>query len=86
MIGDDELADELRLNRELLRDVLRAPEPRHLGAFPMEGSIDARRLEGFRRAGMEYVIFPNFSPKKTRYAFEGLPAGADPVLRRVHHR
>ena len=43
MIGDGELADELRLNRELLRDVLRAPEPRHLGAFPMEGSIDARR-------------------------------------------
>ncbi len=79
MIGDGELADELRLNRELLRDVLRAPEPRHLGAFPMEGSIDARRLEGFRRAGMEYVIFPNLSPKKARYAFEGLPAGADPV-------
>ncbi|TAK56208.1 MAG: glycoside hydrolase [Dehalococcoidia bacterium] len=79
MIGDDELADELRLNRELLRDVLRAPEPRHLGAFPMEGSIDARRLEGFRRAGMEYVIFPNLSPKKARYAFDGLPEGADPV-------
>jgi hypothetical protein len=79
MLTDAELADELRLNREFLRDVLGAPEPRHAGAFPMEGSIDARKLAGFRRAGMEYVVFPNISPKKMRYQFEGLPDGADPV-------
>ena len=79
MLTDAELADELRLNREFLRDVLGAPEPRHAGAFPMEGSIDARKLAGFRRAGMEYVVFPNISPKKMRYRFEGLPEGADPV-------
>ena len=79
MLGDDELADELRLNREFLRDVLRAPAPRHAGAFPMEGSIDAHRLAGFRRAGMDYVIFPNLSPSKARYAFDGLAAGADPA-------
>jgi hypothetical protein len=80
MLTDGELADELRLNREFLRDVMRAPAPRHAGAFPMEGSIDAHKLAGFRRAGMEYVIFPNFSPKKARYAFDGLPAGVDPVF------
>jgi hypothetical protein len=79
MVGDAELADELRLNREFLRDVLRAPAPRHVGAFPMEGSIDAHRLAGFRRAGMEYVIFPNLSPAKARYAFDGLADGADPA-------
>ncbi len=79
MLTDAELADELRLNREFLRDVLGAPEPRHAGAFPMEGSIDARKLAGFRRAGMEYVVFPNISPKKMRYQFEGLPDGVDPV-------
>lgn len=79
MLTDAELADELRLNREFLRDVMGAPEPRHHGAFPMEGSIDARKLAGFRAAGMEYVIFPNFSERKTRYAFDGLPPGTDPV-------
>lgn len=79
MLTDAELADELRLNREFLRDIAGAPEPRHPGAFPMEGSIDARKLAGFRAAGMEYVIFPNFDEHKTRFAFEGLPEGVDPV-------
>jgi hypothetical protein len=79
MLTDDELTDELRMNREFLRDVVGAPEPRHAGAFPMEGSIDAHKLAGFTRAGMEYVIFPNLSERKARYRFEGLPEGADPV-------
>ena len=79
MLSDAELADELRLNREFLRDVLRAPAPRHPGAFPMEGSIDAHKLAGFNRAGMEYVIFPNFSPAKAHYEFDGVAAGADPA-------
>ncbi|MEX2247181.1 MAG: hypothetical protein WEC75_10890 [Dehalococcoidia bacterium] len=70
MITDEELADELRLNREFLRDVVGAPEPRHPGAFPMEGSIDAQKLAGFRRAGMEWVVFPNLSAEKMRYRFE----------------
>ncbi len=79
MLSDTELADELRLNREFLRDVMRAPEPRHLGAFPMEGSIDAQKLDGFRQAGMEFVIFPNLSPMKARYEFDGLAPAADPT-------
>ncbi len=80
MIGDTELADDLRLNHEYLRDVLGAPEPRHRGAFPMEGSIDARKLGGFRRAGMEYVIFPQLSGATARYSFDGasVPDGDDP--------
>jgi hypothetical protein len=80
MLNDDELADELRLNREFLGDVLGAPQPRHLGAFPMEGSIDAHKLAGFKRAGMEYVIFPNLSERKARYEFSDLD-GQDPVYR-----
>lgn len=80
MIGDTELADELRLNHEYLRDVLGAPEPRHRGAFPMEGSIDARKLAGFRAARMEYVIFPQLSGATARYSFDGAsaPDGDDP--------
>ncbi len=80
MLGDGELADELRLNREYLRDVVGAPEPRHAGAFPMEGSIDARKLAGFAQAGIEYVIFPQLSGATTRYSFDGAPApdGDDP--------
>jgi hypothetical protein len=67
----DELADELRLNQEYLHDVLGAPQPRYRGAFPMEGSIDARKQEAFVRAGVQYVIFPNLSPRKARYEIEG---------------
>lgn len=80
MLSDGELADELRLNREYLRDVVGAPEPRHAGAFPMEGSIDAHKLAGFRQAGMEYVIFPQLSGATTRYSIDGAPApdGDDP--------
>jgi hypothetical protein len=80
MLSDAELADELRLNREYLRDVVGAPEPRHAGAFPMEGSIDARKLAGFGQAGIEYVIFPQLSGATARYSFDGAPApdGDDP--------
>jgi len=79
MLTDAELADELRLNREFLHDVLGVPRPRRPGAFPMEGSIDARKLAGFRAAGMEYVVFPNISPAKMRYDVDGLEPGADPT-------
>lgn len=79
-LTDAELADELRLNREYLRNVVGAPDPRHPGAFPMEGSIDAHKLAGFRAAGMEYVIFPQLSGALARYSFDGAPApdGGDP--------
>ena len=65
MLGDHELADELRLNQEYVHDVMGAPRPRHAGAFPMEGSIDAHKLAGFRRAGIEFVVFPQLSPSFT---------------------
>jgi hypothetical protein len=80
MLSDAELADELRLNREYVHEVLGAPAPRHPGAFPMEGSIDARRLGGFQQAGMEYVIFPQLSGATTRYSFDGAtpPDSDDP--------
>jgi len=67
----DELADELRLNQEFLHDVMGAPRPKYRGAFPMEGSVDAHKLAAFRRAGIEYLVFPNLSPRKARYEFEG---------------
>ena len=71
----EELADELRLNQEFLHDVMGVPLPRHRGAFPMEGSIEARKLEAFRRAGVEYIIFPHLSPRKAHYRLDG---GGDP--------
>lgn len=72
----DELADELRLNQEFLHDIMGAPRPRYRGAFPMEGSIDARMQQAFLRAGIEYLIFPNLSPRKAHYALDG--AGEPP--------
>ena len=70
LLDVDELADELRLNQEFLHDVMGAPRPRYRGAFPMEGSIDARMQEAFVRAGIQYLIFPNLSPRKARYEIE----------------
>lgn len=67
----DEIADELRLNQEFLHDVMGAPSPKYRGAFPMEGSIDAHKLEAFARAGIDYIVFPNLSPRKAHYRFEG---------------
>jgi len=71
LLSVDELADELRLNQEFLHDVLGAPQPRYRGAFPMEGSIDARMQEAFVRTGIQYLIFPNLSPRKARYEIDG---------------
>lgn len=71
LLNVDELADELRLNQEFIHDVMGAPRPKYRGAFPMEGSIDARMQEAFVRAGIEYLIFPNLSPRKARYRFDG---------------
>lgn len=66
----DELADEIRLNKEFIHDVMAAPQPRYRGAFPMEGSIDARKVEAFARNDIDYVVFPNLSPRKARYRFD----------------
>jgi hypothetical protein len=71
LLNIDEISDELRLNQEFVHDVMGAPRPRYRGAFPMEGSIDAHKLEAFTRAGIDYVVFPNLSPRKARYEFEG---------------
>ena len=66
----DELADELRLNQEFLHDAMHVPQPKYKGAFPMEGSVDARKLEAFSRAGITYLVFPNLSPRKAHYRFD----------------
>ncbi len=70
LLNVDELADELRLNQEFVHDIMGAPLPRHRGAFPMEGSVDARKLEAFARAGIDYLVFPNLSPRKAHYRFD----------------
>ena len=67
----EELADELRLNQEFIHDVLGAPLPTYRGAFPMEGSVDAHKLEAFRQADIDYLVFPHLSPRKARYEIEG---------------
>jgi alpha-amylase/alpha-mannosidase (GH57 family) len=64
LLSSDEIADELRLNVELLHNVMGVPEPRHRGAFPTEGSVDAAKLVAYKDSGMEYIVFPNLSDRK----------------------
>jgi hypothetical protein len=47
------------------------PEPRHRGAFPTEGSVDAAKLAAYKNSGIEYVIFPNLSDRKTHFTVDG---------------
>jgi hypothetical protein len=71
LVTSDEIADELRLNMELLHKVMGIPEPRHRGAFPIEGSVDASKLPAYKDSGMEYVIFPHLGDHKARFAMDG---------------
>ncbi len=71
LLTSDEIADELRLNMELLHKVMGIPEPRHRGAFPTEGSVDAAKLAAYKDSGMEYIVFPHLSDRKTHFAVDG---------------
>jgi hypothetical protein len=71
LVNPDEIADELRLNMELLHKVMGIPEPRHRGAFPTEGSVDASKLAAYKDSGMEYIMFPHLNDHKARFAVDG---------------
>lgn len=62
LLRSEELADEIRLNRELLHDVIGAPRPRRAGLFFTECSIEARHLAEVEKCGIEYVIAPEIVP------------------------
>jgi len=71
LLAPDEVADELRLNAELLHKVMGIPEPKHRGVFPTECSVDASQLEAYKDSGMEFVIFPHLNRQKVFYKVEG---------------
>jgi hypothetical protein len=71
LLTSDEIADELRLNAELLHNVMGVPKPRHRGAFPTEGSVDAAKLVPYKDSGMEYIVFPHLSDRKAHFIMDG---------------
>jgi len=71
LLTSDEIADELRLNVELLHDVIGVPEPRHRGVFPTEGSVDAAKLAAYKDSGMDYIVFPHLSDRKVHFIVDG---------------
>jgi len=71
LLTSDEIADELRLNIELLHNVMGVSEPRHRGVFPTEGSVDAAKLVAYKDSGMEYIVFPHLSNHKTHLIVDG---------------
>jgi len=70
LLTSDEIADELRLNVELLHNVMGVPEPRHRGAFPTEGSVDTAKLAAYKDSGMEYIVFPHLSDRKAHFIMD----------------
>jgi hypothetical protein len=71
LLTSDEIADEIRLNAELLHEVMGIPEPRHRGAFPTEGSVDAAKLAAYKDSGMEYIVFPDLNERKAYFRVDG---------------
>ncbi len=71
LLTSDEIADEIRLNVELLHKVMGIPEPKHRGAFPTEGSVDAVKLAAYKDTGMEYIVFPHLADRKAHFAVHG---------------
>ncbi|MEE8471724.1 MAG: glycoside hydrolase, partial [Dehalococcoidia bacterium] len=71
LLTPDEIADELRLNAELLHRVMGIPEPRRRGAFPTEESLDASKLAAYKDSGMDYVLFPHLNASKAHFRVEG---------------
>jgi hypothetical protein len=71
LANPDEIADELRLNMELLHTVMGIPEPRHRGVFPTEASVDASKLAAYKDSGMEYIVFPNLNEHKRHFVVDG---------------
>jgi hypothetical protein len=71
LLTSDEIADEIRLNADLLHKVMGVPEPRHRGVFPTEGSVEAGKLASYKDGGMEYIIFPHLSHRKADYVLDG---------------
>jgi hypothetical protein len=71
LLTPDEIADELRLNMELLHNVMGVPEPRHSGVFPIEGSVDASKLTAYKDSGMDYIVFPHLNDRKAHFIVEG---------------
>ncbi|HUW46085.1 MAG TPA: glycoside hydrolase, partial [Dehalococcoidia bacterium] len=71
LLTSDEIADELRLNMELLHKVMGIPEPRHRGAFPTEGSVDAAKLAAYKDSGIEYIVFPHLGDRRAHFIVDG---------------
>jgi hypothetical protein len=71
LLTSDEIADELRLNMELLHEVMGVPEPRHRGAFPTEGSMDAAKLAAYKDSAMEYIVLPELGDRKAHFIVDG---------------
>lgn len=71
LLSDAEVADEIRLNKEFIHDILGAPYPRYCGLFPTEGSVDSHKLQGVANAGIDYLIFPQPDPRKAHISLEG---------------
>ncbi|MFH0809654.1 MAG: glycoside hydrolase, partial [Pseudomonadota bacterium] len=67
LLGEDELREEINLNRQLLHEVLEVPAPRHPGLFFTECSIDQRFVRTVEDMGMEWCVFPELNPRRAAY-------------------
>ncbi|MCX6021441.1 MAG: glycoside hydrolase, partial [Chloroflexi bacterium] len=73
LMNDREVEEEITLNRDFIHRVVGAPRPVRQGLFPSEDGLDGAKLRGIEAAGIEYVLFPNLSPRKGRYRVCGRP-------------
>ncbi|MFH0901766.1 MAG: hypothetical protein V2A73_14145 [Pseudomonadota bacterium] len=75
LLSSQELVDEIRLNRELLEQVLRVSRSGIEGAFLPECSLEVRHLAAIEDLGVAFVFTPELLPP--RIAFRVVPGDAD---------
>jgi len=81
LLTEEEIEDEIRLNREYIHEIVKAPRPKYPGLFPIECSLDARKLDALKKSDIKWVVFPNFDRDKTIYSVDGdLNESHDPFL------
>lgn len=49
LLSEEELKEEIELNRQFVHQMLGAPEPKYKGLFPTEDSLDVYKLRGMHR-------------------------------------
>ena len=71
LLSGEEMTQEIVWNMQFVHQLMGAPYPKYRGVFPTEDSLDYGKLDGFRQANVDYVIFPQLRPGEIPFEVTG---------------